>query len=239
MRLDAILVQKKYAASRERAKERVENGEVSVNGSVITKPAANVLFGDEIVVSGEGLKWVSRAGLKLEKAFEEWQLEVNNQVCLDIGASTGGFTQVLLEHGAQKVYALDVGHGQLHKKVREDARVVNMEGTHIKDVVKSSFAETISCVVIDVSFISLDHVLLKAYNILKKGGLLVALIKPQFEVGKNGTRKGVVVFAEQREHVVEKVVSLARDLGFTAHGTIESPIHGGDGNIEYLLCAEK
>lgn len=239
MRLDAYLVQRKYVSSRERAKERIQNGDVTVNGQVITRPATNVLFGDSVVVSGSGLAWVSRAGLKLEKAFEEWNLDVSGQVCLDIGASTGGFTQVLLNNGAQKVYALDVGHGQLHQKVRDDERVVNMEGIHIKDVAKSTFDQSITCIVIDVSFISLEKVLPKAWELLEKGGLLVALIKPQFEVGKDKTRRGIVTRDEQRNNVVSSVISLAKDLGFKVHGTIESPIQGGDGNIEYLFCAEK
>ena len=239
MRLDRALVEKGFAPSRERAKERVERGDISVNGVVVTKPSHDVSEQDTIDVAGEGLRWVSRAGQKLEHALAFWKVDVSRKTCLDIGASTGGFTEVLLERGAKKVYALDVGHGQLHSKLREDSRVVNMEGTHIKDVSRKDVTDDIGCIVIDVSFISLEKVLPKAFELLAPAGVLVALIKPQFEVGKDNTKKGIVVDKQKQEDAVRRVCEYARVAGFDVRGTTESPITGGDGNEEFLMYATK
>jgi 23S rRNA (cytidine1920-2'-O)/16S rRNA (cytidine1409-2'-O)-methyltransferase len=239
MRLDRILVEKGYETSRVRAKERIERGDVSVRGTVIVKPSFEVSMEEEIVIAGDALPWVSRAGLKLEHAFEVWRLDVARKVCLDIGASTGGFTEVLLEKGAQKVYALDVGHGQLHQKLRNDQRVVSMESMHVKNVSKLHFKEPIDCVVIDVSFISLEKVLPKAFELLESGAILVALIKPQFEVGKNNTKKGIVVDDKKRTDAVTQIRRFAEGLGFIVHDIILSPVGGGDGNTEFLMYAIK
>lgn len=239
MRLDVLLVKENYVTSRERAKERIERGDVTVNAMVVTKSSHEVSEKDTIVIAGEGLRFVSRAGLKLEHAFDMWKFDVVGKTCVDIGASTGGFTEVLLEKGAKKVYALDVGHGQLHPKLRGDERVVNMEGVHIKDVSRKNFDEPIECAVIDVSFISLEKVLPKAYELLERGGILVALIKPQFEVGKDNTNKGIVVDGAKRDDAVVKIREYARHLGFEVRDVIDSPILGGNGNKEFLMYGIK
>lgn len=237
MRLDVFLVKEKGVLSRVQARERILAGDVSMNGIVVTKPALNVSEKDTVTISGEGPRFVSRAGLKLQHAFDEWGLDVTGATCVDIGASTGGFTEVLLRHGARKVYAIDVGHDQLHVSLRNDRRVVSREGVHIKDVTPESFDETISCVVIDVSFISLEKVLPKAKEFLRGGGWCIALIKPQFEVGKDNTKKGIVTDDTKRSEAVVKICACAETLGFHIIGVTHSPIRGGDGNKEFLLCA--
>jgi 23S rRNA (cytidine1920-2'-O)/16S rRNA (cytidine1409-2'-O)-methyltransferase len=243
MRLDRYLVQNNLVSSRTRASECIRAGEVTVNGQVVSKPSDTVSESDQIEVAKNTLRWVSRGALKLLGAFDAWHIDVQGKVCVDIGASTGGFTQVLLEKGAKKVYAIDVGHGELHESVRENPRVVNMEGTHIKDVTKEMFkepacgerVEPIECVVIDVSFISLEHVLPVVAEILASHGILIALIKPQFEVGKGNTKKGIVKDEKLVAEVKDKIVTLARTLGFDEIETIDSPIVGAKGNREFLM----
>lgn len=239
MRLDKYLIAEGKSTSRERAKALITEGGVLVNNKVVTKPSYSVVSEDVVEVKGSEIPWVSRAALKLEKACDFWDIDVSKKVCLDIGASTGGFTEVLLSRGAQKVYAVDVGHGQLHERLLHDQRVVNLEGVHIKDVTPSDLEETIDCVVTDVSFISLEKVLPKIDELLSREGFFVALIKPQFEVGKDGTKKGVVHDPEKHKEVVAHIEDIVAQKGFVVVGVTESPIEGGDGNKEFLIFAKR
>lgn len=237
LRLDRALVERGYAASRTRAQALIAEGKVAINGALVEEGDARVGPRDKITLLGEDLKWVSRAGLKLEYALTHWRIDVKGKVALDIGASTGGFTDVLLESGAKKVYALDVGHSQLAEKLKKDRRVVNLEKHHIKEATKKLFRERIGIVTVDVSFISLEKVLPKAKELLAPGGDLVALIKPQFEVGREHVKKGIVTDAKLHAAVARRIEDAAAALGFDVRGVIASPIHGGDGNKEFLLYA--
>lgn len=237
MRLDRALVERGLATSRTRAEALIDEGGVSVNGVVVNEKDFPVKPKDKLVMVREELRWVSRAGIKLAHAMERWHIDVKGKVALDIGASTGGFTDVLLSHGVGKVFALDVGHGQLAPKILNDKRVINMEGVHIKDVTKKDFDEKIDIIVIDVSFISLDKVLPKAKELLKKNGVIIMLIKPQFEVGKENIGKGVVTDPKLHANVAMKIENLTMELGFEVLGVLASPILGGDGNKEFLLYA--
>jgi 23S rRNA (cytidine1920-2'-O)/16S rRNA (cytidine1409-2'-O)-methyltransferase len=239
MRLDKYLITKGKSTSRQRAKALISEGGVLVNGKIIRKASYEVMNDDVVEVKGREIPWVSRAALKLEKAFVAWDIDVSGLVCVDIGASTGGFTEVLLSHGVKKVYAIDVGHDQLHKKLVQDVRVVNKEGVHIKDVVVEDFNEAIDCIVADVSFISLEKILPKVHTLLSSKGFFVALIKPQFEVGKDGTKKGIVSDPKKHIQVIEQIKNHVCELGFVVEGVIESPICGGDGNKEFLLYARR
>jgi 23S rRNA (cytidine1920-2'-O)/16S rRNA (cytidine1409-2'-O)-methyltransferase len=238
IRLDKILVLRKLVPSRARALALIKEKKVSVGGVVITKQDATVSQNDEIVLLGKDIPWVSRAGLKLVHELDHWRIITKGKVVLDIGASTGGFTDVLLSHGAKKVYALDVGHNQLAKKLLESKQVVNMEGVHIKDVTKKDFKEPLDIVVIDVSFISLEKVLPKAFELLRKSGTLVALIKPQFEVGKEKIKKGIVTDPKLHASVAMQIEAFAASVGFTVEGILASPILGSDGNKEFFLYAQ-
>jgi 23S rRNA (cytidine1920-2'-O)/16S rRNA (cytidine1409-2'-O)-methyltransferase len=234
-RLDKILIKRGLAASRERAKTLIESGQVQVDGQVISK--AGKLFSDSvhIVLMQEDLPWVSRGALKLLAALESFSIEPNNLVCMDIGASTGGFTEVLLSRNAQKVYCVDVGHGQLVDKIKNDLRVVNLEKTHVKDLDKNLIPDPIDLCVIDVSFISLEKVLPHLVAFLKPKAQVIALIKPQFEVGKgNLNSKGLVVDEKLYDEVIQRIQTSAKTLALEPKGTIPSPILGGDGNKEFL-----
>lgn len=235
-RLDKELVARGLVESRARAQMLITEGSVLVNGISVTKSGALVAAADRITLSNEDVSWVSRAGAKLERALDHWHIDPNGKTILDIGASTGGFTDVLLSRGAKKVYALDVGHGQLATKLRHDARVVNMEGTHISNVSQKDFPDQIEMIVVDVSFISLEKILPKVKELLGNG-VLIALIKPQFEVGRERINKGIVKDPELHEEVLSRIKSEATYLGFVVEGMIESPILGGDGNKEFLICA--
>lgn len=239
IRLDRALVERGYAPSRTRAQALIEKGGVALNGVVITELDHRVGAKDKIVIVGEDVKWVSRAGLKLEHALRHWKIDPKGKVALDIGASTGGFTDVLLSFGVKKVYALDVGHSQLADKLLKDKRVINIEGKHIKDALSSDFKEHIDIIVIDVSFISLEKVLPRAKELLRSTGVLVALIKPQFEVGKGMTKKGVVTDPKLHASVARKVEEFALSLDLDVVGVVASPVTGGDGNKEFLLYALK
>lgn len=238
-RLDKALVARGLTDSRNRAQKHIEDSEVFVNGSLETKASKKVGDGDDIELHLVRERWVSRSGEKLAHAFDVWHVDVSNKVCLDVGASTGGFTEVLLSHGAKKVYAVDVGHDQLHRTLREDPRVISREGVHIKDVSKDTFCDDIECIVIDVSFISLKQVLPIAVSLLAPGGTCVALIKPQFEVGKHGTKKGVVTSDADRSRVVSDIVAFASELGLADIRTEPSPIIGEKGNMEILLYGKR
>lgn len=236
-RLDKELVSRGLVQSRTRAQALISLGGVTVNDIVVTNANTSVGSTDRITLIISDIPWVSRAGLKLEHALTHWHVDPKGKTVLDIGASTGGFTDVLIAFGAAKVYALDVGQGQLAEKLRHDARVVNMEQTHINNVSSEDFPLGLDMVVIDVSFISLEKVLPKVKELMNEG-LLIALIKPQFEVGREHINKGIVKSDELHEKVLSRIEGEVARLGFTLLGIIPSPILGGDGNKEFLLCAQ-
>lgn len=234
-RLDSELVARSIARSRERAKEMIKNGSVTVDGSIITKPSAEVSEASEIR-SSEAELYVGRGALKLEKAAREFSLDFSGKVCLDIGASTGGFTEYMLLGGALRVIAVDVGHGQLAPKLREDPGVLNAEGTDIRDVDISMTGGEVDFICGDVSFISLKMILPKAYELLKDGACAAMLIKPQFEAGKQAIGKnGIVKDKKAHIKVLEDINAFAASVGFSAEAYTYSPIKGGSGNIEYLV----
>lgn len=239
VRLDKLLVQLGYAQSRERAKALITAGHVLVAGNPITKMATQCAPNAMIEVTVEDIPWVSRAGLKLEKALEMWPIHVTHAVCLDVGASTGGFTEVLLHRGAKKVYALDVGHDQLAQRLRDDQRVIVMEGKNIRETTREWFAEPFDVITVDVSFISLKHVLPKVAELLRDKGEAVVLIKPQFEVGKECIRKGVVHDPALHMEVIDTIKAFAIKEGLTPVDITESPIKGTGGNKEFLLYLRK
>lgn len=240
-RLDVILVKQGFAPSREKAKAVLMAGNVFVNGQREDK--AGTTFDEsriQIEVKGSSLKYVSRGGLKLEKAMAEFPISLTHTVCMDIGASTGGFTDCMLQNGADKVYAIDVGHGQLAWKLRSDERVVCMEKTNFRYVTPEDIEEQIDLASVDVSFISLTKILLPARNLLRTQGHMVCLIKPQFEAGKDKVgKKGVVREPQVHAEVVRKIVDYADMVGFEVRGLTYSPIKGPEGNIEYLVWLEK
>lgn len=234
-RLDSELVERGIARSRQRAKEMISAGAVTVNGITAKKASAQVGEGDEIL-SAEQELYVGRGALKLKKAAEYFGLEIAGKVCIDIGASTGGFTELLLEKGAAKVFAVDVGHGQLAQSLRSDDRVVNMEGTDIREVTSETLGGQADFVCGDVSFISLTLILPKISELLREGGDAALLIKPQFETGKKDIGKGGIV-KDRKAHirVLEELDSFFRASGFSPVSYTYSPIKGGSGNIEYLV----
>lgn len=240
-RLDVILVKQGFAPSREKAKAILMTGNVFVNGQREDK--AGTTFDEstiQIEVRGSTLKYVSRGGLKLEKAMNEFTVTLAGAVCIDIGASTGGFTDCMLQNGADKVYAVDVGHGQLAWKLRSDERVVCMEKTNFRYVTPEDITEQIDFGSVDVSFISLTKILIPARNLLRIQGHMVCLIKPQFEAGKDKVgKKGVVKEPQVHREVVHKVVDFADLIGFEVKGLTYSPVKGPEGNIEYLVWLEK
>ena len=239
-RLDILLVNKGLAASREKAKALIMSGIVYVENQKEDK--AGSLFDENanIEIRGETLKYVSRGDLKLDKAVTVFNLKFDGYTCLDIGASTGGFTDVMLQNGASKVYSVDVGHGQLDWKLRNDERVVCMEKCNFRYVTDKEIPEKIDFAATDVSFISLTKILIPAYNLLKKDALMVCLIKPQFETTKEKVgKKGVVRDPEVHKEVIEKVIDFCLKIGFSIEGLDFSPIKGPEGNIEYLLLIKK
>jgi 23S rRNA (cytidine1920-2'-O)/16S rRNA (cytidine1409-2'-O)-methyltransferase len=238
-RLDKILVDRGLAQSRARAQALIESGKVRVGGTIYTASKKPVSANETIELLEEDIPWVSRAALKLIAALDNFHVDPTGRVVLDIGSSTGGFTEVCLSRGADTVYAIDVGRNQMHERLRNDTHVILREGTHINDVTPGEFPEPPSLVVIDVSFISLTKVLGKAAQLLAPKGDIVALIKPQFEVGKENIGKGVVHDAKLRESARDAVVAFARELGFAVEEPILSPIEGSDGNVEYLMHAHR
>jgi len=239
-RLDKLLVERGLVPSRERARALILAGKVVVDDHAVDKAGAQVAADAAIRLKGEDIPYVSRGGLKLEKALDEFALEVTGRVALDVGASTGGFTDCLLQRGAARVYAVDVGYGQLAWKLREDPRVMNLERTNIRELTADRLGERPSLAVIDASFISLDKVLPSTLDLLTADAEVVALIKPQFEVGRGEVGKGGVV-RDTRKHaqVVEKVTETARTLGCRVLGVTESPILGPKGNREFLIHLRK
>lgn len=235
-RLDALLVNRGMFESRAKAQAAIMAGQVLVNEQKIEKAGTAVNPECTIRLLGNKLPYVSRGGLKLEKALQIFPISVAEKVVADVGASTGGFTDCALQNGAVKVYALDVGYGQLAWKLRQDERVINMERTNVRYLEEDSLPEKVDAVTIDVAFISLDKILPAVHKILKDSGFVVALIKPQFEAGKeNIGKKGVVKDAGVHEDVINNVISFAKQEGFGIAGLDFSPIKGPEGNIEYLL----
>ena len=240
-RLDVLLVKQGLAESREKAKAIIMSGNVFVDGQREDK--AGTTFDEEkvkIEVKGQSLKYVSRGGLKLEKAMAQFGITLEGKVCMDIGASTGGFTDCMLQNGAVKVYSVDVGHGQLAWKLRNDERVVCMEKTNFRYLTREDIADDLDFASVDVSFISLTKILIPARKLLKAHGQMACLIKPQFEAGKDKVgKKGVVREPEIHREVIEKVIDYADSLGFDVLNLEFSPIKGPEGNIEYLVHIEK
>jgi 23S rRNA (cytidine1920-2'-O)/16S rRNA (cytidine1409-2'-O)-methyltransferase len=235
-RLDVALTERGLVDSRSKAQSLIMARRVLVNGQFVDKAGATVAPDDEVTIAELEHPWVGRGGMKLARAFEAFVISVDGKVCADIGASTGGFTDVMLQNGAKKVYAVDVGHGQLDVKLRNNPRVVNREKVNARFLQEDSFDERIEFVSIDVSFISLALILPAVTRFLD--GELVALIKPQFEVGKHEVGKGGIVRDESlRQAAVDNVVRIARENGFDVRGVIESPVKGAEGNVEFLMHA--
>ena len=235
-RLDVLVTNLGLAPSRERAKALIMEGLVYVNGQKEDKPGTSFDIYAPIEVRGNQLPYVSRGGLKLEKAMEVWPIALSDKICMDVGASTGGFTDCMLQNGAKKVYAVDVGYGQLHWKLRNDARVINLEKTNVRYITKEQIPEEIGFFSVDVSFISLTKVLEPVKRLLSPDAKAVALIKPQFEAGREKVgKKGVVRESATHIEVCENVIAYALSIGFDVLGLTFSPIRGPEGNIEYLL----
>ncbi|MDE7284029.1 MAG: TlyA family RNA methyltransferase [Lachnospiraceae bacterium] len=240
-RLDILLVRQGFAPSREKARAIIMTGNVFVDGQREDK--AGTAFEESkihIEVRGDTPKYCSRGGLKLEKAMKEFQISLSGMVCMDIGASTGGFTDCMLQSGASKVYSVDVGHGQLAWKLRNDERVVCMEKTNFRYMKPEDIEDRLDFASVDVSFISLTKILIPARNLLKENGRMVCLIKPQFEAGREKVgKKGVVREPEIHEDVIRKIIIYADMIGFEVKYLTFSPIKGPEGNIEYLIYLEK
>lgn len=235
-RLDVLLMQRGLAPSREKAKTMIMEGNVFVDQQREDKAGSFFDVEAKIEVRGNTLRYVSRGGLKLEKAMEAFGLDLSGCVCMDIGASTGGFTDCMLQNGAAKVYAVDVGYGQFAWKLRQDPRVVCMEKTNIRYVTPDQIGEPLDFASVDVSFISLTKVLEPSKALLREGAQMVCLIKPQFEAGKDKVgKKGVVREQSTHREVIEKVIAYARGLGFRVLHLDYSPVKGPEGNIEYLV----
>ena len=239
-RLDVLLVNRGLAPSREKAKTLIMEGNVFVENQREDKAGATFDTEAEITVKGNTLKYVSRGGLKLEKAMTHFGITLEGKVCMDIGASTGGFTDCMLQNGAVKVYSVDVGYGQFAWKLRQDPRVVCMEKTNIRYVTPADIDDVLDFASVDVSFISLTKVLIPARELLRDGGEMVCLIKPQFEAGREKVgKKGVVRDKAVHEEVVERIIEFASQNGFFVKNLEYSPIKGPEGNIEYLVYIRK
>ena len=235
-RLDVLIYEKGLCESREKAKAIIMAGQVYVDNQKADKCGTQYDEKVKLEVRGDTLKYVSRGGLKLEKAMNNFDLDLNGKITMDIGASTGGFTDCMLQNGAKKVYSVDVGHGQLDWKLRNHEKVVCMEKTNIRYVQREDIDDDLEFVSIDVSFISLTKVLLPVKNMMVEGGQVVCLIKPQFEAGREKVgKKGVVRDKSVHEEVIHMVMEYAKSIGFTLLNLEFSPIKGPEGNIEYLL----
>lgn len=236
MRLDLYLVEQKIALSRTKAKDIILSGKVKVSGKICLKPAFEIKE-EEVVCDLSEDNYVGRGAKKLKKAIEKFSVDIEGKVCLDVGASTGGFTQYMLSKNALRVYAVDIGHGQLAEIIKEDKRVVNLEGTDIRTL---SLNEKCDFFAVDVSFVSVTKVLLQIYNLLNESGEGVILIKPQFEAGReNVGKKGIVKDMKVHIKVIENILGFSEKIGFFPRDLTFSPITGGDGNIEYTLYVKK
>lgn len=239
-RIDVLLVEKLGVESREKAQKTIMAGIVYVNNNKVDKPGTKVDCEADIEIRGNALPYVSRGGLKLEKAIDSYGLDLSGKRCMDIGASTGGFTDCMLQNGASHVYSVDVGYGQLDWKLRNDDRVTNMERTNIRYVTLNEIGTELDFISIDVSFISLRLVLPVASALLKVGGQIVFLIKPQFEAGREHMKKsGVVRDRRIHEEVIDHVLAYAEEAGISVSNVTFSPIKGPKGNIEFLAFGEK
>ncbi|WP_308619352.1 TlyA family RNA methyltransferase [uncultured Eubacterium sp.] len=239
-RLDVAVFEQGYAPSREKAKAIIMAGIVYVNNQKVDKAGFELKEGDVLEVRGKTLQYVSRGGLKLEKAMQEFPITLEGKICMDVGASTGGFTDCMLQNGAVKVYSVDVGYGQLAWKLRTDERVVNLERTNFRYATREQIPDEVDFASVDVSFISLKHILPNLNTLLAPDGQAVCLIKPQFEAGKEKVgKKGVVRDLNVHLEVVENVINLALENGFSVMGLQFSPIKGPEGNIEYLIYLNK
>lgn len=237
-RIDIALVERGLFPSRAKAREAIEAGLVNVNGKTVRKPSEDVA--DDAEISAQApYPWVSRGGVKLAGALDQFAIKPEGLVCLDVGASTGGFTQVLLAKGAAKVYAVDVGHGQLHPDVAADPRVAAMEKTDARALTPAALNPAPQLIVCDASFISLKLVLPKALELAAPHARLIALIKPQFEAGRDRTAKGIVRDARIHAEVCADISSFLTSLGWRVLGLAPSPIEGGDGNREFLIAAQR
>ncbi len=237
MRIDVFLHQNGIAPSRQKAQELIAKGQIFFDGRAVTKPSFAVEESDanRIELRGQGLKYVSRGGEKLESALNAFQINVCGMTAVDIGASTGGFTDCLLQRGVKKVFCVDCGTNQLHEKVRTDARVCNIEQCNARYLRKEDLGMQCDLAVMDVSFISQTQLYDAVCDLLKTGGIFLSLIKPQFEAGKSAlSKKGIVKEERDRQRVVETVTLSASAVGLACKGVMVSPIRGGDGNIEYL-----
>lgn len=239
-RLDVAMAGKKLAKSRAQAREMILRGEVQINGEAATKAGQLISSCDIIQVDSAIVHYQSRGGWKLEKALQEFSISVTGLCCLDVGASTGGFTDCLLRHGANQVYAVDVGHGQLAADLCADSRVVNLEGCNFRYATKKEIPEPIQFAAADVSFISLSIILPALCQFLDIQAQAVCLVKPQFEAGReNIGKKGVVKDFNVHQKVLQQVMQTAMDVGFICQGLTHSPIRGPEGNIEYLLLLQR
>ena len=239
-RLDTELVNRGLAESRERAKSYIMEGIVYVDNQKALKAGDKVKDGMHIEIRGQTLRYVSRGGLKLEKAIDVFGIDLKDKICVDVGASTGGFTDCMLQNGAKKVYSIDVGYGQLAWKLRNDKRVVNIERTNVRYLDLNLIQDEIDFASIDVSFISLKLVLPVVYSFLSEKGNVAALIKPQFEAQREDVgKKGVIKDSEVHKKVIKKCLDIARELGFGILGLDFSPIKGPEGNIEFLMYLSK
>ncbi len=239
-RLDILVTERGLAESREKAKTFIMAGQVYVDGQKADKPGDTFSEDAAVEVRGKGLPYVSRGGLKLEKAMREFGLQLQGRTCMDIGASTGGFTDCMLQNGAQRVYSVDVGYGQLAWSLRTDPRVVNLERTNARYLTREQVPEEIGFFSVDVSFISLTLILPAVRPLLAEHGQAVCLIKPQFEAGREKVgKKGVVRDKAVHEEVIEKIRSFALENGFSVLGLTFSPVKGPEGNIEYLIYLER
>lgn len=240
VRIDSLLVEKGFFESRERAKTSILEGIVYINEVRVDKPGELVAQDSNIIVRGDKLLFVSRGGLKLDKAIKVFKIDVSDKICMDIGASTGGFTDCMLQNNAKFIYSIDVGYGQLAWKLRQDDRVKCMEKTNFRYVTFENIGEYIDFFATDVSFISLEKILPVAYELLKEDGRGVCLIKPQFEAGREEVgKKGVVRDKNVHKKVIQKIVDFSKKLGFNIIGLDFSPIKGPEGNIEFLLYITK
>lgn len=240
-RLDLLMVEKKLAPTRSKARDLIKSGHVRVDGEIIKKAGQTWLETAEIIIAKEAPTFVSRAGTKLAHALEHFEIDCKDRAILDLGASTGGFTQVLLQQGAGHVYAVDVGHDQLHQDLRRNNKVTSMEGQDARTLTKENFSQPINAITVDVSFISLMKLLEHPLKLVEPGGWIVALIKPQFEVGKKALgKKGIVKDKQAKDEVLETITNwFHAQTGWHVIGLIPSPITGQTGNEEFLICVGK
>ena len=239
LRLDQILIDRNLVNSKSKAQAMIMAGQVYVEGKLVIKSGLNFNSNSQIEIKNLNPEWVSRGALKLIKALDEFKIKIKNKVCLDLGASTGGFTHVLINKGAKKIYAIDVGTNQLHEKIKKNKKVISLEKTNARYLTKDIFLEDIDLIVCDVSFISLKKVILPNLNFLKKNGMLIVLIKPQFESKKNELKKGVIKDSKIHDRICNDIKNWFKiTCNCSVIGIIESPIKGPKGNSEFLIAAK-